>query len=390
MPAFATARSAAPLLSRLAGLAIAAAAAFSAAQAPPASDAPAPAAPAASTDAPGAPPPTPTPIDVALVLPLESPAYARAADAVRAGFLAAAEAAGNRAPRTKVFAHGDDGVLPAFEAAQAAGAKVIVGPLTRDDVRVVASMALELPYTIVLNQLDDGASAPPRLYTFALAIDSDGRLIARRVRADAPPAAAGTPPAAPPSVVVVGADTPLMKRFAGAFASEWTMAGGAAPGAYGFQPNPDAMSTMRRELARKPPAAVLLALDSTGASYAKPYLGTLPAYASGLVFEREALAAARDLDGLMVVEIPWIVDPGAPQFAALPKREYASAALTRLYALGLDAFRVAQAFAEGPPEHFTLDGATGQVTLVDGRQFAREGRLAVFRTGQLVPLDAPR
>ena len=32
---------------------------------------------------------------------------------------------------------------------------------------------------------------------------------------------------------------------------------------------------------------------------------------------------------------------------------------------------------------FTLEGATGQVTLGDGRQFAREGRLAVFRAGQL-------
>ncbi len=44
----------------------------------------------------------------------------------------------------------------------------------------------------------------------------------------------------------------------------------------------------------------------------------------------------------------------------------------------------------GPPERFSLEGATGQVTLVDNHQFAREGRLAVFRTGQLVPLDGPR
>ncbi|MBK9117764.1 MAG: penicillin-binding protein activator [Betaproteobacteria bacterium] len=386
MPAPAPARSAAPLLLRLTGVVCAAAAAFSAAQAPPASEAPVPGAPPAVAAAPG---PPPAPIDIALVLPLEAPAYSRAADAVRAGFLAAAQTAGSRAPRTKVFAHGEDGVLPAIEAAQAAGAKVIVGPLTRDDVRVVASMALELPYTIVLNQLDDGAAAPPRLYTFALAIDSDARLIARRVRTEAP-AAAGTAPAAPPNVVVVSADTPLMKRFAGAFASEWTMAGGAVPDAYRFEPTPGTMTSMRRELNRRPPAAVLLALDGAGATYAKPYLGTLPAYASGLVFERETLGTERDLDGLMLVEIPWIVDPGAPQFAALPRRDYASAALTRLYALGLDAFRVAQAFTEGPPERFALDGATGRVTLVDNQQFAREGRLAVFRTGELVPLDAPR
>jgi hypothetical protein len=168
------------------------------------------------------------------------------------------------------------------------------------------------------------------------------------------------------------------------------MAGGSAPGAYRFDAKPEAMTAMRREIMRKPPGAVLLALDGTSAALMKPYLGTVPSYASALVFERETLAVARDLDGLVLVEIPWIVDPGARQFAAFPKREFASAALTRLYALGLDAFRVAQAFTAGAPEAFTLDGATGQVTLVDGHQFTREGRLAVFRTGQLTPLDAAR
>jgi uncharacterized protein len=376
-------RSFAPIVARLASLAFAVAAAFSVAQTPPASDTGAAPTPAAE------PTPAPPAVDIALVLPLDTPAYARAADAVRAGFLAAAEAAGGGL-RTKVYAHGEDGVLPAVEAARAAGAKVIVGPLVRDDVKVVAAMAADLPYTIALNQLDEGAAAVPRFYTFALSIESDARVLARRLSADAAQAGAAAPAAPAQGVVVISTDTPLLKRFATAFAAEWTMAGGSAPGAYRFDANPVAMTSMRREIMRKPPGAVLLALDGAGAALMKPYLGTLPAYASALVFERETLAVARDLDGLVLVEIPWIVDPGARQFAAFPKREFASAALTRLYALGLDAFRVAQAFTDGAPENFTLEGATGQVTLVDGHQFAREGRLAVFRTGQLTPLDAAR
>ena len=376
-------RSFAPIVARLASLALAMAAAFSVAQTPPASDAGVTSAPAAETAA------APPAVDIALVLPLDAPAYARAADAVRAGFLAAAEAAGGGL-RTKVYAHGEDGVLPAVEAARAAGAKVIVGPLVRDDVKVVAAMATELPYTIALNQLDEGTAAVPRFYTFALSIESDARVLARRLGAEAAQAGAAAPGAPAPGVVVISTDTPLLKRFATAFAAEWTMAGGSAPGAYRFDAKPEAMTAMRREIMRKPPGAVLLALDGTGAALMKPYLGTLPAYASALVFERETLAVARDLDGLVLVEIPWIVDPGARQFAAFPKREFASTALTRLYALGLDAFRVAQAFTDGAPESFTLEGATGQLTLVDGHQFAREGRLAVFRTGQLTPLDAAR
>ena len=358
----------------LVALALAWAAAFSAAQTPAASE---PAQPAAA-------PPAKDDVDIALVLPMEAPAYGRAADAVRAGFLAAAETAGARL-RIRVFPHGDDGVLTAFEAAQRAGARVIVGPLVRDDLKVVAAMAIELPFTIALNQFDEAAGPPPTLYTFALSIDSDARLIARRMRESAPP----TPSGAIPNVVVVSSETPLMKRFAGAFAAEWQGNGGSVPTVLRFDAAVDAMSGMRRELQRRPPAAVLLAMDGTSATFAKPYLGSVTAYASALIFERETLATARDLDGLIVTEIPWIVTPNAPQFAGLPRREMGSAALTRLYALGLDAFRVAAAFKDGAPERFSLEGATGQLSL-DGRTFSRESRFAVFRDGNLLPLEGPR
>ncbi|MEO8753717.1 MAG: penicillin-binding protein activator [Casimicrobiaceae bacterium] len=315
---------------------------------------------------------------IALILPLDVKAFSRAAEAVRAGFLAAAGAAGDQA-NCVVIAHGEDGVLAAFEDARAREATVIVGPLLRDDLKAVAQLALDLPFTVALNQLDEGTPSVPHLYTFSLGIESDARLIARRVRADGAP-----------RVAVVGAETPLMKRFATAFATEWVADGGAAPDLYRFDGTADALTAMRRELVRKTPNAILMALDSNNATLAKPYLGTIPTYASGLVFERETQAVTRDLDDLVLVEIPWIITPDAAQFAQFPKQEFASAALTRLYALGLDAYRVARAFRDGPPERFTLEGATGQVTLVEGRQFAREGRFGVFRAGQLMPLDGPR
>jgi len=50
---------------------------------------------------------------------------------------------------------------------------------------------------------------------------------------------------------------------------------------------------------------------------------------------------------------------------------------------------VAMAFRDGEPQSLRFDGATGQVSL-DGRQFAREGRFAVYREGMLVPFDGPR
>ena len=86
-------------------------------------------------------PPTTTSRLIALVLPLEVPAYERAASAVRDGFLDAAEAAGARGDCI-VIAHGADGVIPAFESARAKNVRVAVGPLVGGaitDSRVLAS-----------------------------------------------------------------------------------------------------------------------------------------------------------------------------------------------------------------------------------------------------------
>jgi hypothetical protein len=58
-------------------------------------------------------PPPPATDTIALVLPLQVPAYERAASAVRDGFLDAADAAGARA-RCIVIPHGVDGVITAF------------------------------------------------------------------------------------------------------------------------------------------------------------------------------------------------------------------------------------------------------------------------------------
>ncbi|MEO5764867.1 MAG: penicillin-binding protein activator [Casimicrobiaceae bacterium] len=333
-------------------------------------------------DAPGTPaeprptrPPPPTNNLVALILPLDVPAFARAADAVRAGFLAAADAAGARA-NCIVIRHSDDGVLAAFEEASRRGVRVVVGPLLRDDLKTLAISDATIPWTIALNRLDDSVPLPPAVYSFALAVESDARTIARRAQVDGVRA-----------IDVITSDPPLMKRMAVAFTSEWTASGGAPPSALRFDPSPDALTLMRRKLTRAVPDAVVLAVDGNDAALAKPFIGTLPAYASGLLFERPDPAVVRDLNDVRIVEVPWLVTPDAPEIAQFARRELGSAALDRLYALGLDAFRVSQAFGEDPPERFELDGATGRVTLVDGRQFAREGRFGVYRDGRLVPLD---
>jgi outer membrane PBP1 activator LpoA protein len=163
--------------------------------------------------------------------------------------------------------------------------------------------------------------------------------------------------------------------------------GGAPPSDYRLDPSPETLTALRRSLARAVPDAVLIAADSSQAALVKPFVGQITAYASGLLFERPDAAIVRDLDGLRIVEIPWLVTPYAPEFADYPHPDLGSAALDRLFALGLDAYRVSQAFGAEPPRHFELEGATGRLTLQASRQFSREGSLAVYRDGVLVPLD---
>ena len=313
---------------------------------------------------------------IALVLPLDEPAFQRAASAVRDGFLDAAAAAG-RSNDCVVIAHRADGVVGAFEAARDKGVQVAVGPLVRDDLKALATANVRLPWTLALNQLDDGTPLPPAIYALPLTVESDGRTLAKRARASA----------ASPIDIVQG-DSPLMKRLASSFAIEWTGSGGSPPAVLRFDPSPDALGALRKTLGRDPPGAVLLAVAGDHAALVKPFIGNVLAYASGLVFERPSPAAARDLDDVRVVEIPWLLTPDAPQFASMPRRDFDSDALARLYALGHDAFIVAASFHDGPPESFATDGATGHIALVPGHLFQREGMLGVYRDGALVPLDS--
>jgi outer membrane PBP1 activator LpoA protein len=308
---------------------------------------------------------------IVLVLPLASATFGRAAEAVQAGFLAAADAA---KARVVVIAHADGEVLAAFGKAKDAGARVIVGPLVRDDLKIVAGAGLKLPPTIALNQLDEGTMLPESIYSLTLTLDSDARQLARRARDEGAM-----------TVAVIASDTPLQQRFAGAFNAEWILAGGSAPVMFRFDRAPEVLRTLRRDLIKTPFDAALLAIDGADAALAKSYVKSIPTYTSSQVNEHHQRNAPRDLDDVRFVDIPWLVDPDAAAFAGLKRPDYPNAALDRLYALGIDAFRIAQAFAEGAPGKLDFDGATGRLSLDATRQFTREGRLMLFRSGQIVP-----
>ncbi|HUH92345.1 MAG TPA: penicillin-binding protein activator [Casimicrobiaceae bacterium] len=315
---------------------------------------------------------------IALVLPLASPLYGRAAEAVKAGFLAAANASGD-AHRVQVIGHGDDGVLPAFATAAESGAALVVGPLTRDDLKTVLTLAPVRPRMLALNQPDDGSALPPEAYALGLSVESDATLLVRQAIADGVR-----------TVASVTGDSPFQQRFRSAFASAWQRSGGAPMRDYRFDPNPDVLAVLRRELGARPPDATLLCVSPGDAALAKSFLPPGPVYASSQVTDGVPPEMLRDLEGVRYVEIPWLAEPDDPALARLPRAPMGDPVLDRLYALGLDAFVIAELLASPtPPARIELDGATGHLTLTASRVFARQGRLMVIRGGVPTPYSRP-
>jgi len=316
---------------------------------------------------------------IVLVLPLESSLYGRAAEAVKAGFMAAANVAGD-ATRTRVVGHGDDGVLPAFAAEADAGAGLIVGPLTRDDLKTVLALAPERARMLALNQLDDGSALPDEAYALTLSVESDAALLARRARDDGVR-----------TVAAVTSDAPLQRRFKAAFAAAWERAGGAAARDYRFAASPEVLGLLRRELSARPSDATLLCVAPSDAALGKSFLPPGRVYASSQIADGLSTQMLRDLEGVRYVEIPWLADPGDRAFARLPRANLDDPVLERLYALGLDAFAIAELLVNPiAPDRIELEGATGHLSLLPTRMFAREGRIMTIHDGQSLPDSGPQ
>ena len=119
-------------------------------------------------------------------------------------------------------------------------------------------------------------------------------------------------------------------QFASAFNAEWILAGGDAPAMFRFDPSPDVLRLLKRELGNNRFDVALLAVDGADAARAKPYIGSIPSYTSSEVNERQSPDMLRDLDNVRFVEMPWLAnaDTGAPSDGKRP--EYSNPALERL------------------------------------------------------------
>src|SRR5262245_21842991 len=124
------------------------------------------------------------PRQVALLLPLSGRAAA-AGSAVRDGFLGAYyDVGGSGRPELRVYDVAERDAPSAYLQAIDDGSDFVVGPLTREEVAALATLADGRATTLALNFLPDGVQVPERFYQYALSPEDEARLAARRIAAD--------------------------------------------------------------------------------------------------------------------------------------------------------------------------------------------------------------
>ena len=301
----------------------------------------------------------PTPTRVALLLPL-SGRLASAGKTVRDGFLAAYLAAGPLPTQSiMLYDTAASNVEALYEEALAAGVDAIVGPLSKENAARMWRLDPVMP-TVTLNSIpgtggngaDGGA---PSVVQFALAVEDEGRALARRVEMDggrrimvfrarsdwSDRAAAALEASLSEAVALVDMrvfpDIGEVTAVVGeAFAIEESQARQAALARlFGGR---ELEFTARR---RADVDGVVALLDgeytaSMAAALRFHYAAGVPVYASS----QGLRGGARALEGTRVCDIPWRLFP--PELKATLQGPFASVgdAAESLFAFGVDAFRI--------------------------------------------------
>lgn len=362
---------------------------------------------------------------IALLLPTSGKQQAAAA-AVRDGFAAAwfASSAADTRPRIQVYDTAALGAAAAYQRAISEGARMVVGPLTKEEIAaVIASQPAGLPVpTLALNSaVAAGAIAPAFLYQFALDPEQEARAVARRIANDGlvrgialfPDNAWGQRLREAfvqeledtGAVTLMGAQyyTPGARDFSGPLRSALGRFGGAG----------DRSSNPRQPLPPRDAAAeqaagpqfAFVAATPQAARAIRPQLRfqmtyDLPLYATSDAWD-PSVRVASDMEGMMFPEMPWLLygGQGAPELWDALQDDWAarSRGRLRLYAFGYDAFRLAQQLGSSGVAA-GVDGLTGLLELnrADGHierglQFARieAGRPQAAGASVMIFRDTP-
>ena len=340
---------------------------------------------------------------LALLLP-QSGQLASVSRALRDGFMAAhyqAQQAGQNPPGIQFY---DSSRLTSlddfYRQAQADGVQLVVGPLEKPLVKQLNSRS-QLPITTLALNYSEGTQGPAQLFQFGLAAEDEAREVARRAHAD--------------GLTRAGAMVPKGEwgeRVLKAFRQEWEASGGTIVGIE-YIDKPVALAQQVAELVQLRNAGksgaeqpshrqdlefIFLAATPQQAQQIKPtlnyqYAGDLPVYATSHVFSASGdLNQYKDMNGVRFCETPWLLEPANPLRQQVSAQwPQAGGSLGRLYAMGIDAYRLTPSLGQLKALPGTrVDGLSGSLSMSPTQRVERQLPWAEFVNGQIQRLPDTR
>lgn len=320
--------------------------------------------------------------EIALLLPLKSK-FSGQAQAVRDGFFAAWYSDRDKAlkpadaPNVTVHEYDVDvsNVVKKYQELVQTGVDFIVGPLDKDGLTKLVQTQPSFPVpTLSLNYVE-AAGRSSNLYQFGLAPEDEATEIAVRAWADGRRVAAAFIP-----------EGEWGQRILRAFQTTWGKLGGrlGKVQAYGK----DVVVPIKQLMQNLGDADMIFLLAfPKQAREARPYIKynaipNFPIYSTSHIYDSGVPELGdKDVDGVMFVDIPWILAPDA-EGVQLREKLKSMSQFKRLYALGIDAYQLLpelQRLAAQPTEKW--QGQTGVLSLDSAGMIHRQLRWARFVDG---------
>jgi outer membrane PBP1 activator LpoA protein len=256
-----------------------------------------------------------------------------------------------------------------------------VAGLTRDGATGLTKSDCPRQPTLLLNQPQE-PDLPNQMYSISLSLEQEARQSALFAINDGWT-----------SAIVISSPSALSKRVQEAFEREWMRGAGEVRGRVVFAGGPDDAPVIKERIAAMKGDMVFLALDQVTTRAVRPYIsGSLPVYSTSLGIDPRADSTVNvDLEGVRYVDMPWFVQPDhAAVMVYPPPRTPMAVEQERLYALGIDAYRLALLLLKPDARAVTLDGVTGRITLGQDRHFSRTLVPAALDSGRALPLRQPQ
>jgi len=360
---------------------------------------------------------------IALLLPFNEQ-YRQISHAIREGFLAAWYEAPPDRPLIRIYDSSAGDIRQVYQTAVHEGAEFVVGPLEKSTVAVLIQEGNLPVRTLVLNQTDNKGAEPagntlapviPPIFQFGLLPEEEARIAAERAWFDGHAQA-----------LIITPDTAWGERIFNTFNAQFNQLGGrivehvkvpANTGDYSLpvkqilnidlseQRARDLTSLLGRKLYTEPRRRqdadfIFMAAEPVMARQLMPQLqfyraDDIPVYSISSVYSGIfSPQADSDINNIMFADMPWIVDPGheySPLQQTLNRNwKQNDSSYRRLYAFGIDAYRIIPHLARLLLQNDRYEGETGSLTVAPDGRIQRKLVWTKFENGTPRLLDAGR